>query len=151
RWYPARAPWPDAPRPRESAWRSSAWCPAACVRAHGCAVSAGPRTSAGQAEQKIHRPLVGVGKLIAVELGRRHPSEIAHAPRHQPVLLEPRRIQHQLDRITDVFVSALAHLLADLDVGIEPFFELPAQRGAIVLTGFHAAAGELPQHGKYGA
>src|SRR5262249_31663142 len=150
RWYPAHARLPDGPRPLGSAWRSIAWCPVACGCARGFAASE-PLTSAGQAEQKIHRALVGVGKLIAVELGGGNPAEISHPPRHRPVLLEPRGVHPQPARIPDISVPPLADFFADLALGVEPLFQLAAQRGAVVLPGFHATPGELPQHGKHGA
>src|SRR5262252_2907130 len=107
--------------PRGSAWRSNAWYRVARVCATGRAGAARRWTSGRQAQQQIHRALVRVGKLVAVELGRRHPAIIPYPPRDQPVFFEPRRVQNQLDRVAHILVPALAHLLADLDLGIESF------------------------------
>src|SRR3954468_3811531 len=99
---------------------------------------------AGEAEQLIHRLLIGVGEGILVEVCRAHPTEV-----FDPFGLE-RLAAHQLgfvergaDPIAVVLVHLLAQLLADLAVGVEALAQLALERVLVALTRLDLAAGEL--------
>src|SRR3954467_12931894 len=69
------------------------------------------------AEQQIHRGLVGGRKPVLLELARRDPAAVSHADR---LRLDPannrRLVQREVDRVAVIVVGATPDVRADLDL-----------------------------------